>query len=79
MRSRLATFIISIVTILISILSQAVSSVQNSLVKWTGVFNEGFFMRTQRTLDILDLILGALLPLGANSLVLGIRKRRFHP
>ena len=23
--------------------------------------------------------LGALLPLGANSLVLGIRKRRFHP
>lgn len=36
-------------------------------------------MRTQRTLDILDLILGALLQLGANSLVLGIRKRRFHP
>lgn len=36
-------------------------------------------MRTQRTLDILDLILGALLPLGANSLVLGIRKRSFHP
>lgn len=40
---------------------------------------KAFFMRTQRTLDILDLILGALLPLGANSLVLGIRKRRFHP